>query len=146
MANETTLQNFDPASEIARIELLSKALVRAQVNALKDRLDRIFLENLHSDTSPADNQPEESAASTTLISDLQQDINSLYTEIDDVATMPVEHEHRTRLRSCIEDIEETRDDLRNQALTTVRILFIQSATYLRNRADRVGRHSTKSQP
>lgn len=110
--NATSSYAFHPTSEIARAELLLQALENAQVHALKDRLDQIYLENLY--PPPADSPfkpPHEGddAAnpnpSANLLATLKAEIQSLHTEIPAVAAMQIAATHGNPLRLALGDIE-----------------------------------------
>ncbi|EXJ88479.1 hypothetical protein A1O1_05409 [Capronia coronata CBS 617.96] len=83
-----------------RVARLTAALQHFHTQAIKDRLDRTYLESLaDSDLGATE------AVSTDGVQDVQTDLGSLYTEIDDVATMFVSHEHSGHIQSTIFDID-----------------------------------------
>lgn len=73
----------------SRVDELSAALTFYRVQTVKDLLDLTYLQRLS--CSPDERSSVESAPETS--TDVQVDLNSLYSEIDDVVTMTVRQEH-----------------------------------------------------
>ena len=90
-----------------RAERLTRALQLFQAEALKDRLDRVYLESLDSVVVSADNYGDPSAAETDLET-INEEMSSLYAEIDDVAKMVAVHEHGSTLRALLQSIRQAR--------------------------------------
>ncbi|RMZ79430.1 hypothetical protein DV738_g3315, partial [Chaetothyriales sp. CBS 135597] len=91
-------------SNNSRIELLATALAKHRADALRNHLDRIFLENL-STTPPADDDddesPADSASAAEELHELEKGIQALYIEIDDVSSMLVSQEYLQPLQASI---------------------------------------------
>jgi hypothetical protein len=86
----------------ARSDRLTQALRQFQVSAVKDRLDRVYLESLHAI------EDEQTLHSTGTTNDIQQDLDSLYEEIDDVVNLLVEHGHGGVLKSTLRRVHQQR--------------------------------------
>ncbi len=82
-----------------RVEKLTRALQYFRAEALKDRLDRIYLEALNT----ADVRGDVHEASGDLPEVVEADLSSLYTEIDDMVTMVVAHEHGDALNTGLQN-------------------------------------------
>lgn len=81
----------------SRIQQLSHMLQIKGVTAVKDRLDRVYLTALESRTSRAELQTR----AADVIPEVKQDIQSLYTEIEDVVVLMAGHEHLQKLEHSI---------------------------------------------
>ena len=123
-------QSSRPEHEQERVELLLKALKKARVEEIQDRLDRVYLQSLtgppgapdvNRDKREYDERPSvehgQQPESKALISELQGEIESLYDEINDVATMLVDHEHGVPLRSTVADLSRAEEEGRNRVLS-----------------------------
>ncbi|EXJ56843.1 hypothetical protein A1O7_07187 [Cladophialophora yegresii CBS 114405] len=87
----------------ARVDKLTRALHLFRATAVKDRFDRIYLESLHAADVAAGirdvhdvSDPAESTA--------EEELSSLYEEIDDMVTMVVAHDHGNALGVAFQDI------------------------------------------
>ncbi|KIW20033.1 hypothetical protein PV08_00608 [Exophiala spinifera] len=94
-----TPQNVE--SVRVQTERLIAALRYFRQQALKDRLDRIYLESL----DPLTNGDDLSDISDASPVEVQTDLGSLYTEIDNVVSMLVSQEYGTRFDSALKTIE-----------------------------------------
>jgi hypothetical protein len=71
--------------------------------AVKDHLDRTFLEALRT-ADPTKNARDESEASPEAT---QQELDSLYTEVDDVMAMVIAQQHGNPLRRALENVRRS---------------------------------------
>jgi hypothetical protein len=100
--------------ETDMVERLSTLLAGMLAEELQVRLDRVYLEALHGglddeeDTSIENGNPAEDAAA------LQQDLNSLYAEIPDVAAMFVAQQYSEPLLSALREVERRRDEVERE--------------------------------
>ncbi|KAK4934718.1 hypothetical protein LTR10_024091 [Elasticomyces elasticus] len=95
----------DISSTQERLTRLTKTLRQFRAQAIKDRLDRTYLESLEG--SDANNAPlNVDDASAT---DVQEDLGSLYRDVDDVVTMVVSQEHAGGIERTLQDISEARE-------------------------------------
>lgn len=92
---------LDVDSRQSRVDKLIRALQHFQAKAMKDRLDRIYLESI--DTAQAVSEHSETVSNGALKA-VKEDLNSLYAEIDDVITMVVAHEHGSALQAAFQNI------------------------------------------
>ncbi len=131
----SSAREFKPDDEQERAELLLKALRKAKVDEIKDRLDRVYLESLHRQKKASNpggdrhgqeqNQAEtattaehdDQATSQGLITELQEEIQSLYDEIDDVVTMLVGHAHGAPLPTLLANVKRAEQQKKNKALS-----------------------------
>lgn len=110
----------DDASR-TRTEQLLNALIRTESEVIRTRLERVYLEVLHSTTTPTTNRdanydddhdsdsPRYIDPTKTEI--LKSDLRTLYAEIDDVTALFVAHEHGDVLSRLDEDVARTRQVL-----------------------------------
>ncbi|EXJ78099.1 hypothetical protein A1O3_09260 [Capronia epimyces CBS 606.96] len=107
-ANRTELDvDVDAVGE--RVAKLTTALRHFRSQAVKDRLDRTYLESLANGESEEEEQRSE-AVSADEVQNIHADLGSLYAEIDDVATMLVSHEHGKGVDSTISSIRQLRSE------------------------------------
>jgi hypothetical protein len=101
----------------SRVRELITLLQSRRSSALRDRLDRVYYETLQSmafnSLAPTD------AVEMTV--NLKQDIESLYTEIDDVVAMAIGNEHSNQLQMQLSDIDQRQEQTRGQTMTDVRV-------------------------
>ncbi|KAH0842094.1 hypothetical protein FOPE_07544 [Fonsecaea pedrosoi] len=83
-----------------RVNKLTRALQYFRAQTLKDRLDRAYLESLGS----ADIASSAQVVSDGTIDTVQEDLGSLYKEIDDVMGMVVAQEHGNALLAALQDV------------------------------------------
>ncbi|OAL35197.1 hypothetical protein AYO20_05451 [Fonsecaea nubica] len=83
-----------------RVNKLTRALQYFRAQTLKDRLDRAYLESL----SRADIASSAQVVSDGTIDTVQEDLGSLYKEIDDVMGMVVAQEHGNALQAALQDV------------------------------------------
>ncbi|KIV84965.1 hypothetical protein PV11_00710 [Exophiala sideris] len=95
----------DTSSTQERLTKLTKALRHFRAQAIKDRLDRTYLESL--ERLDADDAPLDDG--DTSATDVQGDLGSLYGDIDDVVTMVVSQEHASGIERSLQDISEARE-------------------------------------
>ena len=107
--------------KLTRVEQLSQALIRLQIDTIKDCLDNTYIECLRKSPDFDDARPVEQ---------LKCDVQSLYTEIDDVATMFVNNEHTMRLNTSLTEIAASYTDGEQQAYSRVSNLHVVSSRYL----------------
>ncbi|KAL2444484.1 hypothetical protein ABEF95_016893 [Exophiala dermatitidis] len=121
---------FDIDSLEKRMSELTAALRHFRVQMIKDRLDRTYLETLARESNLQEDEEAAGSSSTSAQNDddeaiaiksLQDDLGSLYPEIDDVATMVVTQAHSRAIDSALRDVqrldaEERR--VRNELLYT----------------------------
>lgn len=108
--NDLTL-NSDAKQELTidvdslqdRADKLIRALRHFRAKAMKDRLDRTYLESL--DTTK-DVSGHSETASDGAVKVVTEDLNSLYAEIDDVITMVVVQEHGNALQAAFQDVRD----------------------------------------
>jgi hypothetical protein len=108
-------RSWDEVDQLAvRINELESTLHNIRVTALKDRLDRVYLTTLvdpsHENTVPDPNMSAES---------LKEDIQSLYTEIEDVVTMLNSHDHINDLQRQLEAIGQKQQQSSSEDLAQV---------------------------
>jgi hypothetical protein len=97
-----------------RVDRLTHALHHFRAGAVKDRLDRIYLESLRTadlaggihNAPDVSDPPHETA---------KEELSSLYEEIDDMVTMVVAHDHGNPLRVALEDIRRAQTQERDAA-------------------------------
>lgn len=83
-----------------RVAQLTNALRHFYVQAIKDRLDRRYLETLaSSDTQASEGVSDDSVQA------VQADLASLYAEIDDVATMLVSQVYSRGIESAVQTLQ-----------------------------------------
>ncbi|KIX01604.1 uncharacterized protein Z518_09330 [Rhinocladiella mackenziei CBS 650.93] len=85
-----------------RVARLTAALRYFRTKAIKDSLDRTYLQNL--DGNPGTVQPAQEV-SAAMIKEIQDDLGSLYTEINDVVTMVVAQEYGNPIDATISRLE-----------------------------------------
>ncbi|KIW65342.1 hypothetical protein PV04_07611 [Phialophora macrospora] len=85
-----------------RVDRLTHALQHFRAGAVKDRLDRIYLESFHSADLAGDAQNAHDVSEPTHET-AKEELNSLYEEIDDMVTMVVAHDHGNALRAALQD-------------------------------------------
>lgn len=102
-----------------RTQQLARTLQLKRVSSLKDRLDRTYLTALKAQPM---NSPSEADAAD-MIPDLRRDIQSLYTEIDDVVTMTIGHEHMNQLQDAMDRIDMKQQSHLSQILQDVSTYF-----------------------
>jgi hypothetical protein len=87
-----------------RVDRLTRALIYFHASLVRDRLDRVYLESLDRSNSPFDIRfPAERTSAV-----VQDELNSLYLEIDDMATMMVDHDHGSALRADLHRIRHAK--------------------------------------
>lgn len=91
-----------------RVRQLAAALQHFRVQALKDKLDCTYLESLD-DHETGGKEPLSGDISTRTVDEVQQDLSSLYAEIDDVVTMTVHNEHSEPIEAAIRQMSSARD-------------------------------------
>lgn len=100
---------------LTRAHKLARALQSNRVSSLKDRLDRAYLTSLKNV-----NVNEQLEADTVAgIPDLQQDVQSLYTEIDDMVTMTIGHEYMNQLQTTMARVSVEQQNRTNEILEEV---------------------------
>ncbi|KAJ9610385.1 hypothetical protein H2200_005162 [Cladophialophora chaetospira] len=87
-----------------RVDKLTDALQHFRAEALKDRLDRVYLDALP--TADAQGSGTHSAGDV-LTTAIEEDLNSLYAEIDDMVAMVVAHDHRNGLGVALQSIRQS---------------------------------------
>lgn len=107
-----------------RVDELSAALHFYRVQTVKDLLDLTYLQRLS--CSPEERSSVESAPETS--SDVQVDLGSLYSEIDDVVTMTVRQEHGHPIEKSLQAIIGLR---RKQEHTSTTRVCGKAVPYLR---------------
>ena len=106
----------------ARAAELTRALRYFRAEAVRDWLDRTYLESLDISNSesntvnPVSMGTEDVCVSAATLKDVQDDLGSLYTEIDDVMTMLVSQEHGNAIESALRGIQRARRE-ENQNVT-----------------------------
>ena len=98
------------AGTMTRVEQLSRALISLRVDTVKNRLDRTYLEHSQKPPEPSSTEPLEQ---------FKLEVQSLYTEIEDVATMLVNHEHTARLNITLHDTAASYTEAEQQAYSQV---------------------------
>jgi len=115
-----TPQNVE--SVRVQTERLIAALRYFRQQALKDRLDRIYLESL----DPLTNGDDLSDISDASPVEVQIDLGSLYTEIDDVVSMLVSQEYGTRFDSALKTIERLKSQADHTRVTQASLSLPQT--------------------
>lgn len=102
---DSTVNTGDAARRLAE---LTSGLQHFRVQAVKDRLDCTYLRCLDDQPSPPEGEvlPHPSPATVT---DVQNDLGSLYAEIEDVVTMTVRHEHASPIETALHEIDCVRE-------------------------------------
>lgn len=98
------------AGTMTRVEQLSRALISLRVDPVKNRLDRTYLEHSQKPPEPSSTEPLEQ---------LKLEVQSLYAEIEDVATILVNHEHSARLNTMLHDVAASHIEAEQQAYSHV---------------------------
>ncbi|KAL2444449.1 hypothetical protein ABEF95_016826 [Exophiala dermatitidis] len=112
-----------------RVSELTAALRHFRAQLIKDHLDRTYLGTLAQNLQEDDEEAASSSTTTTVqdddereaIQNLQDDLGSLYAEIDDVATMSVTQAHSQAIESALRDLQQLKAEelrMRNELLST----------------------------
>ncbi|KAK5050374.1 hypothetical protein LTR84_003655 [Exophiala bonariae] len=106
--------SLDTAETALRVSRLTSALQHFRVQALKDRLDSTYLRRLEEQGQvmldpEGEAVPDESHLASETVSEVQNDLGSLYAEIDDVVTMTVRHEHAGPIEAALREIDCARE-------------------------------------
>ncbi|KAL2406675.1 hypothetical protein ABEF93_008001 [Exophiala dermatitidis] len=121
---------FDIDSLEKRVSELTATLRHFRVQMIKDRLDRTYLETLARESNLQEDEETAGSSSTSAQNDddeaiaiksLQDDLGSLYPEIDDVATMVVTQAHSRAIDSTLRDVQRLKAEegrVRNELLYT----------------------------
>jgi hypothetical protein len=110
----TASRSWNEVDQLAgRVDELESTLHNIRVSALKDRLDRVYLGALVDFTHGTLPDPDVDARS------LGQDIQSLYTEIEDVVTMLNAHDHINDLQRQLENIGQKQQHDSSENLSKV---------------------------
>jgi hypothetical protein len=88
----------------AHADRLLQALRQFEAAAIKDRLDRVYLESL---TAIEDGQTLPTMETSDSV---QQDLDSLYDEVDDVVNLVVEHGHGAALKTNLQRLRHHQND------------------------------------
>lgn len=101
-----------------RLAELTSGLQHFRVQAVKDRLDCTYLRCLDDQPSPPEGEelPHHSPATVT---DIQNDLGSLYAEIEDVVTMTVRHDHAGPIETTLHEIDCGREKEENRVAEQV---------------------------
>ena len=111
LPSTSDLATKSTVSDANRIRLLTEALTALRSNALRDRLDRVFLEAFRDQYDEADSEPSRSESTA-----LEADVKSLYVEIDDVAGMLVRHQYTGPMHTLSQELERADHEARQRAL------------------------------
>jgi hypothetical protein len=105
-----TKSTVDTSDVVQQLERLTSALQHFRVQAVKDRLDCTYLRRLN-DLSSLDREesPQDPAVPSPTVKEIQHDLGSLYSEIDDVVTMTVRHEHTGPIEATLHQIDAARE-------------------------------------
>ena len=99
-----------------RVTELTRALRFFRAEVVRDRLDCMYLESLdisNSDHNTTDQDTKvtgDVSVSATTLKDVENDLGSLYSEIDDVVTMLVLQDHVNPIESALRRIRSTRQE------------------------------------
>ncbi|KEF51774.1 uncharacterized protein A1O9_12111 [Exophiala aquamarina CBS 119918] len=97
---------IDTGDKVQRVTQLASALQYFRVQVVKDRLDYTYLRRLNELSSPeGEESMRDPAVSSTTVKEIQQDLGSLYDEIDDIVTMAVRHEHTGPIGATLHQID-----------------------------------------
>lgn len=99
-----------------RVNQLAQTLSQLRVQCVKDRLDRLYLENMNESPVLCDsNRTSDSAR----IEELRLEIRSLYMEVQDMATMVVNHQYVNGLRLRLDKISGSHSDAEQEGMNEV---------------------------
>jgi hypothetical protein len=106
--------SLDTAELAQRVTRLTSALQHFRVQALKDRLDATYLRFLEEQgqvglEAEGEAVPDDSHLTSETVREVQNDLTSLYAEIDDVVTMTVRHEHAGPIEAALREIDCARE-------------------------------------
>lgn len=87
---------------------LVNVLPRIQSQALRTKLDRVYLQELHSLPPKAS---DHAAHEDTILKEVRDDLNSLFSEIEDVNTMLVSHHYGEPLHSAFDSLHIMQKDI-----------------------------------
>ncbi|KAJ9633230.1 uncharacterized protein PV06_00928 [Exophiala oligosperma] len=127
----TTAPDID--SLRTRTAKLTAALCHFRQQALKDRLDRIYLESLDRSTNGDDSNDFSDASAT----EVQTDLASLYAEIDDVVTMAVSQEFGNPFDSTVKTMERLKDQAGRARITQTHDELLSMSQHLQHTATRL---------
>ena len=99
-----------------RAQQLSEILHAKYTHSLKDRLDRIYLQAVPE--APTNNI--DPAEATEAIPELKRDIQSLYTEINDVVAMSIGQAHMNKVLRVLAEVRHEQQQRRTRSLQHVR--------------------------
>ncbi|EXJ67574.1 uncharacterized protein A1O5_09587 [Cladophialophora psammophila CBS 110553] len=94
--------NLDALTD--RVNRLTRALQYFRAKAVKDHLDRTYLESLGGTDTASNTQ----AVADGTVDAVREDLGSLYSEIDDVVGMVVAQEHGNALHAALQSVRRVR--------------------------------------
>lgn len=110
LTTRRTISTVDTSDAAQRLARLTSALQHFRVQAVKDRLDSTYLQRLNDLSSlEVEGSPQDPAVPSATVQEIQHDLGSLYSEIDDVVTMTVRHEHTGPIEATLHQIDAARE-------------------------------------
>lgn len=110
LATRRTKSTVDTSDIGQRLAQLTSALQHFRVQAVKDHLDCTYLRSLNDLYSPeGEKSPQDPAVPSATVKEIQHDLGLLYSEIDDVVTMTVRHEHTGPIEASLHQIDAARE-------------------------------------
>ena len=97
--------------DFERTKKLTAALQKLVVEELCDRLDRIYLCSLTSDVDASSNNEPPAG---DLIQQLEEDLESLYSEIQDITSMSISQQHTIPIMNVLNAMEIERQAAANR--------------------------------
>ena len=103
-----------------RADKLVRALQLFHAEALKDRLDRTYLESLNALDASGDSSDALLDAPEITLRMVKGDLSSLYSEIDDVAAMVASHQYGSALKTSLQKVLRARTQDKQASFEKVR--------------------------
>lgn len=111
MKSDESLKDSEVTSQSERVQNLLAALQKAMTSSLRERLDRIYLQGLRGPSDTDQNKlrvesiSDDQSTIDAQIQHVKDEIQTLYSEIDDIASMVVQHEHGRPLELALDKLK-----------------------------------------
>ncbi|KAI9653173.1 MAG: hypothetical protein M1829_001333 [Trizodia sp. TS-e1964] len=139
MTFEFAIPNKETPALMEKVQQLCSKLVELNTQGIRFRLDRIFLE-LHGGIVKTPSVPSESQEAMADLQALQEELESLYSEIDSVAEMAVSQEYLEPILQHLEGQDHTANQLSKSCLDYVVLALTHLINKLQLVATRVNNH------
>lgn len=137
LANDLDPVQSEDTDTIARIKELCARLIKYTVEGIRTKLDRIYLEALNSPVQRTDGHD----TTDQEVSDLQDELESLYAEILPVAQMSAEQHY---LEPALRDISATKGQGQDRSVKAIKYMR-DCLQYLVERTEILVRHTQEHQ-